>query len=98
MSLNYRHRVLEQTNSSDFNSDLVFFLERKSVRRHDARAGQQHRAVRKNLAAKKKTGQFLEAALDLADRGFAAENSLSAAPDFNFDFPLTRGAFRRAEM
>src|SRR5439155_23667756 len=52
--LHLRHRILQCTDPGDADANDVVPPQREIVRRIDARAGQQHRAVRENLAPEKK--------------------------------------------
>src|SRR5260221_4163815 len=83
---NQNDRVLEQTDSADFNRHQVLIMEREAVRRDDARGGQQHRAWRQNRAAEKKFRELAEAAPDLADGSLAGTTNFSTRPDLPLNF------------
>ena len=81
------HHILQCANAADRDRNFVLLCQRERLRRNDACAGEQHGAVRKVLAAKKKSGQFFETALDLSDGGFARETDVPVAPNVTIDVP-----------
>lgn len=61
---NADYGVFQRADAADADADAVAFLQREIVRRHDAGAGQQHRAVGEALAAIQPFRQFAEGAAD----------------------------------
>src|SRR5881394_2077206 len=95
-ALNLHHRIFQRADAGDADANGIVRAQREIVRRNNARAGQEHRAVGETLAPEKISCQFLERTLDLPNRGFALENDLAGAPNCQFDFPFARLRFAGA--
>src|SRR5438094_5677509 len=96
-TLHFHHRIFQGPDSGDADTHQIVGLQREVFRRHDSRSGQEHRAVREDLAAEEKAGQLIKRPLDLTYGGLAFERRLTLAADVQLDCPVARLAFAGAD-
>src|ERR1043166_2322264 len=96
-TLDFHDFVLQHPNSADRDCYRITFPQREVVGGNDAGASQEHRPVRKTLAAKKECRQVVERALDQTRRGLSAKDRFPCAGYVQFDVPRARLGLARAD-